>query len=97
MVISVLWTERAISTLELELDYYGQINPKLAEELSQIIKNNVESISAMPSIGRPGKKLNTRELILAKYPYIMAYRVRNEVLEIISIIHQQRKNIKSFY
>lgn len=97
MVVAVLWTERVISNLESELDYYGRINPTLAKELSIIIKESVLNIANMPGIGRPGKKLGTRELVLNKYPYILAYRVRNETLEILSIVHQNRKNIRSFY
>lgn len=97
MVVTILWTERAINNLELELDYYGRINPTLAKELSIIIKESVVSIANMPGIGRPGKKLGSRELIINKYPYILAYRVRNETLEILSMIHQHRKNIRSFY
>lgn len=97
MVVAVLWTKRAISALELELEYYAKISPALAKELSKIISTNIDKISTTPGIGRPGKKINTRELVLSKYPYILAYRVRNNVLEILSIIHQNRKNIKSFY
>jgi toxin ParE1/3/4 len=97
MVVATLWTERAINNLEAELDYYGRINPTLAKEISIIMKDSVTSIANMPGIGRPGKKLGTRELVLNKYPYIIAYRVRNETLEILSVIHQHRKNIRAFY
>ena len=97
MAINVLWTTRAITNLEAELDYYGKINPALAKELSIIIKESVINIANLPGIGRPGKKIGSRELIINKYPYVLAYRVRNEILEVLAIIHQQRKNIKSFY
>lgn len=90
----IFWTKRALSHLEAELDYYGRINPNLAKELSLIVKDSLASISNMPGIGRPGKKIGTRELVLSKYPYVLAYRVRNDVLEILAIIHQNRKNIK---
>lgn len=97
MAVIIIWTERVIRHLEAELDYYGRINPALAKELSIIIKDSIANISKMPGIGRPGKKIGTRELILNKYPYVLAYRVRNEALEILAIIHQSRKNIKNLY
>jgi toxin ParE1/3/4 len=97
MAMNVLWTQRAIQHLEAEIDYYGRINPALAKELSLMIKQSIENLSNLPNMGRPGKKIGTRELIVTKYPYIMAYRVRNNVLEVLAIIHQNRKNIKSFY
>ena len=97
MALNILWTKRALANLESELDYYGQINPILAKELTLIIQKSINSISHTPAIGRAGKKIGTRELIVDKYPYILAYRVRNEVLEVLAIIHQKRKNIRSHY
>lgn len=67
MAVTVLWTERAISNFESELDYYGRINPTLAKELSIIIKESVGNIANMPGIGVPGKKTGSRELIINKY------------------------------
>ncbi len=97
MAINILWTKRALSNLETELEYYGEINPALAKELSMIVTESVKNISVMPGIGRPGKKIGTRELTINKFPYIIAYRVRSEILEILAVIHQNRKNIRSFY
>ena len=95
--MNILWAQRALSHLEAELDYYAKINPLLAKELTNIITKNISSIAAMPGSGREGKKMGTRELVINKYPYILAYRVRSDVLEILAIIHQNRKNIGSFY
>lgn len=97
MVINIFWTKRALSHLEAELDYYGKINPMLAKELTNIIVKSIKNVADMPGIGRSGKKIGTRELVINKYPYILAYRVRSEVLEVLAIIHQNRKNIRSFY
>ena len=97
MAINTIWTERALSNLETEIDYYGEINKALAKELSMEVTESIKNISTMPGIGRPGKKISTREFVISKFPYIIAYRVRSEVLEILAIIHQNRKNIRSFY
>ena len=96
-VKGVLWTQRSLKNLEAELDYYGAINPILAKELSSIINESVEKIKHLPGIGRSGKHINTREFVLSKYPYIMVYRVRHDILEILTFIHQKRKNIQSYY
>lgn len=97
MVISILWTKRALSNLEAELEYYGKINPILAKELTVTITDGVKNISSMPGIGRPGKKISTRELVVDQFPYIIAFRVREGTLEILALIHQKRRNIRSFY
>jgi toxin ParE1/3/4 len=97
MVVDVTWTKRSLIHLEAELAYYGQINSQLAKELSIIIKNSISKIQNMPGIGQAGKKIGSRELILQTFPYIIVYRVRDNILEILSIVHQKRKNVKSFY
>ena len=97
VVVKVFWTKSALLNLEAELDYYGQINQDLAKELSIIVRDGIEKIQFMPGLGRAGKKIGHREYVLQKYPYIIAYRMRNSVLEILAIVHQQRKNIRSFY
>ncbi len=97
MAIAILWTQRAIAHLEAELDYYENIHRKLSKELSHVIKESIEKLKHAPGIGRPGKHMGTREFILSKYPYVIAYRVRDNILEILAFIHQKRKNIQSFY
>ena len=97
MALGTLWTERAIAHLEAELEYYAKIHTKLAAELTQLVNDAVEKIIHSPGIGRPGKRLGTREFVLSQYPHILAYRERNNVLEILAFIHQKRKNIQSYY
>jgi len=97
MVVEALWTKRALTNLNAELEYYGQINPKLAKDLAEVVKNSIEKLMFMPGVGRAGKLLGSKEFILDKYPFIIAYRVRENILEILAFIHQRRKNVKAFY
>lgn len=96
-VTHFLWTLRAIQHLEAELDYYANINPKLANELTLLVTDTMDVIMSQPGIGRAGKYIGTREFVLTQYPYILVYRVRNDVLEILAFIHQKRKNIHNHY
>lgn len=34
--MNILWTKRALSHLQAEIDYYGKINPALAKELTDL-------------------------------------------------------------
>jgi plasmid stabilization system protein ParE len=40
-----------------------------------------------PELGRPGRKAATRELILTGLPYLAIYRLRNNAIEILRILH----------
>ena len=41
----------------------------------------------MPHRGRPGRIESTRELVLSNLPYIIVYRVFDERLLILNIVH----------
>jgi toxin ParE1/3/4 len=44
-----------------------------------------------PGLGRPGRVEGTRELVVANTPYLVSYRVRNNVVEILRVFHGARK------
>jgi toxin ParE1/3/4 len=46
---------------------------------------------SFPRRGRPGKKEGTRELVLTSLPYLVAYRIRGEVIEFLRILHGAQK------
>ena len=42
-------------------------------------------------MGRPGRVLGTRELVIPDTPYIIPYRVRGDRLELIAVFHGRQK------
>ena len=51
------------------------------------IHRSVDSLVQFPHRGRPGRRLNTRELVIPDLPLLAIYRVREDVIEIIRILH----------
>ena len=51
----------------------------------------VDLLEPQPEIGRPGRILGTRELVVPRTPYLIPYRVRKGRIELIAIFdgHQQ--------
>lgn len=50
----------------------------------------IESVALLekfPQRGRPGRKTNTREPVVTNLPYVVVYRVREQVVEIARILH----------
>jgi len=45
----------------------------------------------MPQIGRAGRVFGTRELIMQDFPFLIVYRVRQEYVQILRLIHQSMK------
>ncbi|MGH9660026.1 MAG: type II toxin-antitoxin system RelE/ParE family toxin, partial [Bryobacteraceae bacterium] len=48
-------------------------------------------LASQPQMGRPGRVLGTRELVVPDTPYIIPYRVRGERLELIAVFHGAQK------
>jgi plasmid stabilization system protein ParE len=42
-------------------------------------------------MGRPGRVHGTSELVVDGTPFIVAYRIRDETVEILAVLHSSRK------
>ncbi len=42
-------------------------------------------------MGRPGRVLGTRELVVSETPYVIPYRVRQDRLELLAVFHGRQK------
>ena len=62
-------------------------NPAAATRMIEQIRAAVERLAAFPAIGRPGRVADTRELIISGTPYIVPYRVKGDVVQIITLLH----------
>ncbi len=84
-------TERSKSWVTSNLDaieaYIEVDNPAAAARTVLEIIEAVEQLAGHPGMGRPGRVPGTRELIIARLPYIVVYRVRGNVLEILRVLH----------
>jgi len=46
---------------------------------------------AQPASGRPGRVIGTRELVIGGLPYVVPYRVRDNDIEILRVLHTSRR------
>lgn len=86
------WTRRAERDLDEIAEYIGQDSPAAAGRVVLELIDQVESLlPAHPVIGRPGRVLGTRELVIGRLPYIVPYRVRDRYIEILRVLHTARR------
>lgn len=86
------WTKRAERDLDEIAEYIGQDSPAAAARVVLELIDQVESLlPAHPVIGRPGRVLGTRELVIGSLPYIIPYRVRDRTIEILRVLHTSRR------
>jgi len=87
-LIRIRWTQPAAHDLTKICDYINERDgAKTARRVAVTIYEGISSLTQFPHRGRPGRKLNTRELIFPGLPFLAVYRVRAEVIEINRILH----------
>lgn len=61
------------------------------------IRRDAEHLRHHPLFGRTGRIDGTRELVVSRFPYIIAYRLPDaDTVEILAIIHDARDWPKEF-
>ncbi len=60
-------------------------NPEAARAIAETILDRIAQLESFPSIGRPGERQGTRELVSP--PYVIVYRLNDDVAEILHIWH----------
>lgn len=86
------WTRLAERDLDQIAAYIGQDSPAAAARVILELIDQVESLLVKhPGIGRPGRVIGTRELIIGGLPYIVPYRVRDRDIEILRVLHTSRR------
>ncbi len=83
----IQWLEDAVYDLQALRQYITQDKPSAANRLAKRILNAINLLSDQPNLGRAGRVLGTRELIVSNTPYIIPYRVKNNSIEILRILH----------
>ena len=89
--LEIRWLKRALANLGAEAAFIALDNPAVAARVVDTIARAVELLAQHPGLGRPGRVEGIRELVVANTPYLVPYRVRNNVVEILRVFHGARK------
>jgi plasmid stabilization system protein ParE len=87
----IRWLRKALQNLTSEADYIARDDPAAAARTAVRIFEAVEQLVMFPALGRPGRVVGTRELVVTGTPYIIPYRVRGGDVEILRVFHAARK------
>jgi len=83
----IKWLDDAVHDLYSLRQYIAQDNNSAAKSVAKKIIDTVELLAEQPAIGRQGRVSNTRELVVSGTSYIVPYRIKNEVVEVLRILH----------
>lgn len=84
------WSVHARSDRDEIFDHIEADNPRAAVAVDERIETHAELLLHFPSSGRPGRVDGTRELVIGGTPYIAAYRIVADTVQILRVLHGAR-------
>jgi toxin ParE1/3/4 len=88
----IVWTKRATQHLRAAYEYWSKEKSEdAADVMLDRIFSTVELLESNPDIGRHGRITKTRELVLGRLPFLLAYRAHRNKIEILALLHGSRK------
>lgn len=83
----IIWSPRARTHLIALRSYIAERNPRAAIAVARRIRDSVDQLAEYPRMGRGGRVAGTRELVITRTPYIVAYVVDADEVTILAILH----------
>lgn len=83
----LVWSESARRDVRSQILYLAERNPAAARRAQAAIRATVERLADHPLRGRPGRRENTRELVITGLPYVVIYAVGETVITILRVLH----------
>ncbi|MEO7726292.1 MAG: type II toxin-antitoxin system RelE/ParE family toxin [Burkholderiales bacterium] len=86
------WTKLAERDLSDIAAFIGQDSPAAAARVVlELIDQTEALLTRHVALGRAGRVLGTRELVIGGLPYVIPYRVRDNDIEILRVLHTSRR------
>lgn len=86
-----VWSRRAIRHLVSLRKYIARDSEQNASLVALRILSAIDLLQTHPEMGRPGRVLGTRELVVPDTPFLIPYRVRQGRLELIAVFHGRQR------
>ncbi len=85
--MKVIWADIAVRDMEDIWMYIARDSKASATKTVEKIRRATRRLIQHPETGRPGRVAGTRELVVPGTNYVLPYRMRGAVLEILSVLH----------
>jgi plasmid stabilization system protein ParE len=87
----VEWLRKALCNLDEEAAYIAADDASAARLVVVRVLDAVSQLVEQPGLGRPGRVPGTRELVVPGTRYVVPYRVRGDVVQILRVFHTSRR------
>lgn len=85
------WGRRALADQQQIIDFYAEIDARLALEMIDRVEAAVDKLLDFPEMGRPGRVSGTREWPIKKSPFVAVYIARSKEVRVLRVLHGAMK------
>ncbi len=85
--MKVKWLDDAKDGMKTIHNYIARDNQLAAYQTLKKIKLTVDLLSQYPHMGRVGRVTGTYELVIKNTAYIVPYRIKRNVIEVLNVFH----------
>jgi toxin ParE1/3/4 len=84
--VRLFWTPEALDDRSAIYDYIEADNPLAALKLDELFSDKVRNLLGHPHLGRVGRVLGTRELVVHKN-YLLVYDTVADQIRVLRVLH----------
>jgi len=85
--MTVRWSRQALINLRQVREYIAQDSPAMAAGVVSRLRAAALGLEQFPHRGRIGSLTGTRELVVARTPYLLVYRIDGDEVVILRVRH----------
>lgn len=89
--MTIKWTVPVLADLYYEAEFISYDNLRAVRAVLQRIRQSVKGLKQFSEMGRSGREVDTRELVIRGFPYLVVYQITDEVIEILTVFHTAKK------
>jgi addiction module RelE/StbE family toxin len=85
--VRLVWTAPALRDLRSAQVWIAADRPKATATQVVRILESATGLVAFPDQGRIGRRPGTREMVVPRTPFVIAYRVSEDRIEVLRVMH----------
>lgn len=89
--MKLFWAAPARGDLAALRGFIAQDQPEATRRHAEAILAAAAGLTRFPESGRPGRVAGTRELVVGRTPWVVVYRWRGEVIEVLRALHGRQR------
>jgi addiction module RelE/StbE family toxin len=96
-VPKIVLTDKADSDLETIFEHYeSALGADKAEDIIRRVLQSLEQLEVFTGMGRPSQVPDVRELVITSVPFIAPYRVVQEEIQVLRVLHQRAERTEDW-